>query len=97
MHRPAWYAAMCDRAEADFVELKAYMHVGHSRGRLDRESMPDHEEVVAFAEEMQEFLPHDELKGVPPSRVALLARDNDTWVSKLEDDTEFWAGDPHAT
>jgi tRNA wybutosine-synthesizing protein 1 len=97
MHRPAWYAAMCDRAEADFVELKAYMHVGHSRGRLDRESMPDHEEVVAFAEEMQEFLPHDELKGVPPSRVALLARDSDTWVSKLEDDTEFWAGDPHAT
>ena len=97
MHRPAWYAAMCDRAEADFVELKAYMHVGHSRGRLDRESMPDHEEVVAFAEEMQEFLPHDELKGVPPSRVALLARDSDTWVSKLEDDTEFWAGDSHAT
>jgi tRNA wybutosine-synthesizing protein 1 len=93
MHTPAWYAAMCSRAQADFVELKAYMHVGHSRGRLDRESMPDHDEVVAFAEEMQEFLPHDELKEVPASRVAMLARDADTWVPKLKHDSDFWARD----
>jgi tRNA wybutosine-synthesizing protein 1 len=96
MHRPAWYAAMCDRARADFVELKAYMHVGHSRGRLDRDSMPDHEEVVDFAERIQEFLPHDELREVPPSRVAMLARDSDTWIPKLEKDSEFWERDPIA-
>jgi tRNA wybutosine-synthesizing protein 1 len=96
MHRPAWYAAMADRAEADFVELKAYMHVGHSRGRLDRESMPDHADVRAFAERMQEFLPHDVLKEVEPSRVAMLAEDQETWVPKLQKGSEFWERDPVA-
>jgi tRNA wybutosine-synthesizing protein 1 len=91
MQTPAWYAAMCARAQADFVELKAYMHVGHSRGRLDRDAMPDHETVVDFAEQMQAFLPHDELKQVPASRVAMLARDSDTWVPKLKKDSDFWA------
>ena len=94
MHHPEWYATMCERARADFVELKAYMHVGHSRGRLDRDSMPEHEEVVAFAEQMQEFLPHDELKQVPASRVAMLALDDDTWVPKLKKSSEFWERDP---
>ena len=95
MHHPEWYAAMCDRADADFVELKAYMHVGHSRGRLDRESMPSHEEILDFTESMQEFLPdHDTIKEVEPSRVAMLARDSDTWVPKLNKDNEFWESDP---
>jgi len=94
---PDWYAAFYDRADPDFVELKAYMHVGHSRGRLDRSSMPDHEDVLAFAEEIQQHMPeHDALKDVPQSRVALLARDADTWVPKLNKDSEFWAGDPLA-
>ena len=96
-HRPAWYAAMCDRADADFVELKAYMHVGHSRGRLDRANMPEHEDVVAFAERMQEFLPdHDVLREVPASRVAMLATTEDTWVPKLQKDSAFWADESPA-
>jgi len=95
MHHPEWYAAMCDRADADFVELKAYMHVGHSRGRLDRESMPSHAEILDFTEAMGEYLPdHDTTKEVEPSRVAMLARDSDTWVPKLNKDSEFWAEDP---
>jgi tRNA wybutosine-synthesizing protein 1 len=95
MHHPAWYAAMADRADADFVELKAYMHVGHSRGRLDRDSMPEHGEVLEFAESVQEFLPdHDVCKQVPASRVAMLATEEDTWVPKLRKDSEFWADDP---
>ena len=94
MHHPEWYAAMADRADADFVELKAYMHVGHSRGRLDRESMPDHEDVRAFAERMQAFLPHGVLKEVEPSRVAMLATEAETWVPKLQKGSEFWERDP---
>jgi tRNA wybutosine-synthesizing protein 1 len=91
VHQPAWYAAMCDRADADFVELKAYMHVGHSRGRLDRENMPSHEAVVDFAERIQAFLSgHDVLKEVPASRVAMLAREEDTWIPKLQAGSEFW-------
>jgi len=97
MHHPEWYAAMCDRADADFVELKAYMHVGHSQGRLDRDSMPDHAEVRAFAESMREHLPrHDVLKEVERSRVAMLARDPDTWVPKLDKSSAFWDRDPVA-
>jgi tRNA wybutosine-synthesizing protein 1 len=95
MHRPAWYAAMCDRADADFVELKAYMHVGHSRGRLDRDSMPSHEEVREFTDRVGEFLPdHDVTKEVEESHVTLLARDEQTWVPKLEKSSEFWERDP---
>jgi len=95
MHYPAWYAAMCDRADADFVEMKAYMHVGHSRGRLDRDSMPDHEEVLQFTKDVGEFLPdHDTIKEVEASHVAVLARDEETWVPKLEKSSEFWERDP---
>ncbi|MFB6308563.1 MAG: radical SAM protein, partial [Haloarculaceae archaeon] len=95
MHHPAWYAAMCDRADADFVEMKAYMHVGHSRGRLDRDSMPDHAEVREFTEDVGEFLPdHDVLKEVEDSRVAMLAREKETWVPKLEKSSDFWERDP---
>ncbi len=95
MRDPDWYAAFYERADPDFIELKAYMHVGHSRGRLDRSSMPDHEAVVAFTEEIQEYMPeHTELKQVPASRVALLAKTGDTWVPKLKKGSEFWARDP---
>ncbi|WP_336360252.1 4-demethylwyosine synthase TYW1 [Haladaptatus sp. ZSTT2] len=95
MQNPDWYAAFYDRADPDFVELKAYMHVGHSRGRLDRDSMPSHEEVIAFTEDVQAYMPdHTELKDVPASRVTLLAKDTDTWVPKLKKGSEFWARDP---
>ncbi len=97
MTNPDWYAGFYQRADPDFVELKAYMHVGHSRGRLDRETMPAHDDVVEFAEAVQAHMPdHDVLKQVPASRVALLARDDDTWVPKLEKDSAFWARDPVA-
>lgn len=93
MANPDWYAAFYERADPDFIELKAYMHVGHSRGRLSRDTMPDHEEVVAFARAVQEHLPdHGTIKDVPPSRVALLARSDDTWVPKLKLDSDFWKG-----
>ena len=92
MQDPDWYGAFYERADPDFIELKAYMHVGHSRGRLDRGTMPDHGDVVAFAEEIQEYMPDfTELKAVPASRVALLAKDQDTWIPMLKADSAFWA------
>jgi tRNA wybutosine-synthesizing protein 1 len=96
-HHPEWYAAMFDRADADFVELKAYMHVGNSRDRLGRSIMPEHEEVLEFAESVQEFLPtHPELRDVEASRVALLAREADTMVPELKGGSDFWASEPYA-
>jgi tRNA wybutosine-synthesizing protein 1 len=94
MHDPDWYAALYRRAEPDFVELKAYMHVGHSRGRLDRSAMPDHERVLGFAEAVGEHMPdHPHLVDVPVSRVAMLSRTEDTWVPKLRKGSEFWEHD----
>lgn len=91
MRNPDWFAAFYDRAAPDFIELKAYMHVGHSQGRLSRDTMPEHEDVVAFAEAVQEWMPeYGVLKDVPASRVALLAKDSDTWVPKLKQDSDFW-------
>ncbi|MFP8956961.1 4-demethylwyosine synthase TYW1 [Natrialbaceae archaeon A-CW3] len=95
MRDPDWYAAFYQRADPDFVELKAYMHVGHSRGRLDRSSMPDHEDVMAFAREVAEYMPEfTEVMGVPASRVALLSKTEDTWVPSLKKDSSFWERDP---
>ena len=92
MQDPDWYAAYYDRADPDYIELKAYMHVGHSRGRLDRDAMPEHEDVVAFADSVKEHMPEfSEVKEVPASRVALLAKDDETWIPKLQKDSEFWA------
>jgi len=97
MHHPEWFAAMFDRADADFVELKAYMHVGNSRGRLDRDVMPEHEEVLEFTEAVQEFLPtHPVVRDVEASRVALLAREEDTMVPELKGGSDFWSEEPYA-
>ncbi|WP_435196501.1 4-demethylwyosine synthase TYW1 [Natronomonas sp. EA1] len=97
MHTPEWYAGFYDRADPDFVELKGYMHVGHSRGRLDRDAMPYHDEIRAFTEEVQEYLPQfPVLREVEASNVTLLAQDEDTWVPKLKGGSDFWAENPYA-
>nr|WP_281372865.1 hypothetical protein [Halosimplex rubrum] len=71
--------------------------VGHSRGRLDRDAMPDHEGVRAFTEDVMEHVPeHDYLNDVPVSHVTLLSKTEDTWVPKLRKDSEFWERDPYA-
>jgi tRNA wybutosine-synthesizing protein 1 len=91
MANPDWYAGFFERADPDFVELKAYMHVGDSRDRLDREAMPSPEDVTAFAEDVQEHLPSlPVLKTDESSRIALLAREEDTWVEDLRPESAFW-------
>lgn len=89
------FAELFRRADPDFIELKAYMHVGHSRSRLDRSTMPTHEEVVEYAREVQDCLDgFGVLKQVPRSNVALLAGSEDTWIEKLKEGSEFWGREP---
>ncbi|MFB6112924.1 MAG: 4-demethylwyosine synthase TYW1 [Halodesulfurarchaeum sp.] len=84
MHDPDWYATLFRRADPDFVELKGYMHVGHSRDRLERERMPDHEEVADFGRAVREYMPdHDVFREAEASNVVMLARDEDTLVPEL--------------
>jgi tRNA wybutosine-synthesizing protein 1 len=74
MKDPRGYAKLIETAEPDFVEVKAYMHLGSSRNRLDRDSMPTHQEVMDFARELSEVLGYRLANHVPLSRVALLSR-----------------------
>lgn len=86
MEDPAGYADLYRRADPDYIEVKGYMHVGTSRDRLDRDAMPDHEEVLAFARSVQAHLPaYEELREAPPSNVAMLAKNADTIVPALAD------------
>ena len=95
---PEGFARLYERASPDFIETKAYMHVGHSRARLDRDAMPEHEDVQEFTDTVQEELDgYATRKEVPRSLVTLLARDDDTWVEKLKKGSEFWSDEPYAT
>lgn len=94
MDAPGGFAELFRRADPDFIELKAYMHVGHSQSRLDRDVMPEHREVVEYARGVQECLDgFGVLKQVPRSNVALLAREEDTWIEDLKEGSEFWGKD----
>ncbi len=74
MKNPEGYAKLINIANPDFVELKAYMHVGESRKRLPREAMPFHEDVKEFAEKVSELSGYPYKDEQKESRVVLLAR-----------------------
>jgi tRNA wybutosine-synthesizing protein 1 len=73
MVRPEDYARLIAGAEPDYVEGKAYMHLGRSRDRLTREAMPSHAEILDFARSLGGALGYDLEADVPLSRVALLS------------------------
>jgi tRNA wybutosine-synthesizing protein 1 len=73
MVRPEDYARLIARAEPDYVEVKAYMHLGRSRDRLTRDAMPQHYEIMEFARTLGEALGYELEADVPLSRVALLS------------------------
>jgi tRNA wybutosine-synthesizing protein 1 len=54
MISPEGYAELLARARPDYIEVKAYMHLGYSRKRLSRSAMPSHAAVKAFAREIAE-------------------------------------------
>lgn len=46
------FASMLRRANAHFIEVKSYMHIGRSRNRLERNNMLQMEEVRDFASKL---------------------------------------------
>jgi tRNA wybutosine-synthesizing protein 1 len=57
--KPEKFSPLIEKASPTFVEVKAYMHLGYSRKRLEREAMPDHEHVKKFAEEISRITGYD--------------------------------------
>jgi tRNA wybutosine-synthesizing protein 1 len=74
MHSPEKYAKLIERSGCDFVELKAYMHVGESMKRLPREAMPLHHEVREFAEQVSKASGYEYRDEQTESRVVLLGK-----------------------
>src|SRR3989338_246860 len=72
---PEKYAELITLGSPDFIEVKAYMHVGPSQQRLSKDNMPMHEEVVVFSKQLVEFLPEYEIVSEHiPSRVIMFAK-----------------------
>jgi tRNA wybutosine-synthesizing protein 1 len=82
MFYPHGYAELLKKASPDYVEVKAYMHLGFSRNRLPREAMPSHEEVLDFSRQIANHLGYAVADDVEISRVVLLSKDG--FVSHLE-------------
>jgi tRNA wybutosine-synthesizing protein 1 len=75
MFDPEGYARLLHTCEPDYIEVKAYMHVGFSQKRLNRAAMPDHEEVRLFASEIGDAVGYRIADDSRISRVVLLSRD----------------------
>lgn len=72
MHNVQGYAGILKKAQPDFVECKAYMHVGYSRLRVDRSEMPTHAEVKDFAQKIADASGYEITDESSDSRVVLL-------------------------
>lgn len=68
------YARLVQKAEPDFVEVKAYMFIGGSRKRLSLENMPSFAEVREFSENLCNSLGYSIKDFKEDSRVVLLSR-----------------------
>lgn len=74
MHLVDGFAAVDAKAEADFIECKAYEYVGPSRERMTWDNVPTFAEVKAFAERLASLLGYVVEDERADSRVVLLMR-----------------------
>jgi len=70
MENPEGYAALLQMAKPDFIEVKAYMHIGYSRMRLPRAAMPTASRVRDFATEITAYLAESEYRVVEESEIS---------------------------
>ncbi len=68
------FARLVERGNPTYVEVKAYMFMGRSRGRLTPANMPSHEEVREFAKKLADRTGYMLLSESIPSRIVLLSR-----------------------
>jgi len=79
------YAKMFEASGADFIEIKAYMHLGYSRKRLSADNMPEHEYVKELCGKLLEFLPDYQLDDDDEkSRIVLLKNKNSKYKNIIE-------------
>ncbi len=74
MFHPELFAAIAEQNQPTFVEAKGYVHVGGSQQRLAKEHMPQHEDILAFAEQIQAQSSYRVRDQMFPSRCVLLSK-----------------------
>ena len=74
MHNVSKYGKILNSAQSDFIECKAYMHVGGSMHRLSRENMPNMNDIRDFAERLANESEYVVSNEDSVSRVVLLAK-----------------------
>ena len=71
---PEQYAELIKIAEPLFIEVKAYMHVGYSKGRMEIKDMPLHNEIKKFSEQIARHTGYKIIDEQTASRVVLLMK-----------------------
>ena len=71
---PEKYAGIIEKADPNFVEVKAYMFVGASRQRMEMENMPYHKDVVEFSNKIAKNSKYKIIDEQPESRVVLMMK-----------------------
>jgi len=76
------YSKLILMGEPDFVEVKGYMYLGSSRGRLDNRNAPSHREIRAFSHKIADLSGYYMVDEQVESRVVLLSKTKD--IRKLD-------------
>ena len=74
MGNPRSYSDLILKGEPDFVEVKGYMFLGSSRGRLTSENAPTHRDIRAFSQKLADLTGYYLQDEQVESRVVLLSR-----------------------
>jgi tRNA wybutosine-synthesizing protein 1 len=74
MNDPRAYSDLILKGQPDFVEVKGYMFLGSSRGRLSSESAPSHRDIRAFSRKLADLTGYYLLDEQIESRVVLLSQ-----------------------
>ncbi|PTD94419.1 4-demethylwyosine synthase TYW1 [archaeon SCG-AAA382B04] len=68
------YLDLIEKANPDFIEVKAYMHIGYSRKRLERQNMPSNRKIQNFSQKISNKTNYKLHDNVKKSRVSLLTK-----------------------
>lgn len=74
MKSPRSYSDLILKGQPDFVEVKGYMFLGSSRGRLTKENAPSHRDIRAFSQKLVNLTGYNLVDEQIESRVVLLSQ-----------------------
>ncbi len=93
MIEPENYAKLIKIAAPDFIEVKAYMHIGYSQYRLKKEDMPTHKEVKDFSKKilknLDKKLNYEMIDEKENSRVILISNGRKEAKKRVLNDRTF--------